>query len=62
MGEEDAISLRSDTEGVHICIFESLQPQGLFVGDLLHKYFPCNIWDILKKRLTFSLKLHLYST
>ena len=42
-----AVSLGSDTEGMHVRIFESLQLEGLFVGDLVHKYFPCSIWDML---------------
>ena len=31
-----AISLIPDTDGTHVCIFESSQLEGLHVGDLLY--------------------------
>ena len=37
-GGQAAISLMPDVDGMHVCIFESSQLQGSYVGDLL--YFP----------------------
>ena len=31
-----AVSLTSDIDGMHVCIFESSQIEGLFVGNLLY--------------------------
>ena len=35
-GGQAAISLMPDADGTHILIFESLQLEGLYVGDLLY--------------------------
>jgi hypothetical protein len=36
-----AISLFPDIDGMHICIFESSQPEDLHVGDLLYYALQC---------------------
>ena len=38
-----AISLMPDTDGKHVCIFESLQLEGSYVGDLLYLIFPLRL-------------------
>ena len=35
-GGQAVISLKPDTDGMHVHIFESLQLEGSYVGDLLH--------------------------
>ena len=35
-GRLAAISLMPDVDGTHVHIFESSQPEGLYVGDLLY--------------------------
>ena len=34
-GGQAAVSLRLDTDGMHMCIFESSKLEGSYVGDLL---------------------------
>ena len=36
VGGQAAMSLTPDTDGMHVHIFESLQPKSSFVGDLLY--------------------------
>ena len=35
-GGQAAVSLTPDSDGVHVCIFQSSKLVGLYVGDLLH--------------------------
>ena len=35
-GGQAAVSLTPDLDGKHVCIFESLQLEGSYVGDLLY--------------------------
>ena len=35
-GGQAAISLTPDVDGTHVCIFESWQLEGSYVGDLLY--------------------------
>ena len=34
-----AVSLMPDIDGMHVCIFESLQFEGSYVGDVLRIFF-----------------------
>ena len=38
-GGQAAILLTPDVDGMHLCIFESLQLEGSYVGDLLYLVF-----------------------
>ena len=38
-GGQAAISLTPDFDGTNVCIFESLQLEGSYVGDLLYGHF-----------------------
>ena len=38
-GGQATMSLMSDTDGTHVCIFEGLQFEGLYVGELLYWKF-----------------------
>ena len=44
-GGQAAMSLTPDVDGMHICIFESSQLEGSYVGDLLYQPL-CPPWKL----------------
>ena len=57
-----AVSLIPDVIGMNICIFESLQLEGLYVGDLLYLLLETHTLAIFQDMKILSVDISLFAT